>query len=336
MTVQAPPPPTVESAPPPTRARRRRPRARFRGSAWLMSPSILMTFVFIYGFIGFSGLISLSKWKRPTRRDLSVRHPLGQTYVDMFHEQRFQAGIRNVMVFTLLFLTVTVIGGLVMALLVHHVTVGKGLFRAVFLLPYALSFIVTGVAFRWIFNPTNGINIWLRDLGIAHPPGWTTDTRVLALFHPDGSGFWQIDLGIPVAIIPIVIGAAWQLSGFAMAMYLAGLASIPAEQLEAAGMDGASKFQQLRYVVLPQLWPVTVTCLILLLHTSLKIFDLVVSMSGSGPGFVTDVPGIYVYDMMGKANRYDKGTAAAIVLLLSACVFVVPYLVRVYRKEGRG
>jgi glucose/mannose transport system permease protein len=301
-----------------------------------MAPSILLTFIFIYGFIGFSGLISLSQWKRPTRSDLTLRSPFGATYTEMFQEQRFQADLRNVTVFTVLFLLVTVVGGLVMALLVHHVVVAKGLFRTVFLLPYALSFIVTGVAFRWIFNPSSGINVWLGDLGIENLPKWSTDTTVAFTIHHAGDGFWQIDLGIPRAIIPIVIAAAWQLSGFAMAMYLAGLASIPEEELEASSMDGASYFQQLRHIILPQMWPVTVTCLILLLHTSLKIFDLVVSMSGSGPGFVTDVPGIYVYDMMGRANRYDKGTAAAIVLLIMACVFVVPYLARVYRKEGKG
>jgi glucose/mannose transport system permease protein len=302
-----------------------------------MAPSIVLTFVFVYGFIAFSGLISFSNWRRPTRQDLSIRDPFGATYVEMFSEQRFQAGMRNVVIFTLLFLLLTVVGGLVMAILVHNVTVGKGLFRSVLLLPYALSFIVTGVAFRWIFNPNDGINVWLRDLGIDNPPTWTTDPTVaLALARPSGTGFLQVDLGIPLALIPIIIAAAWQLSGFAMAMYLAGLAGIPAEELEAASMDGAGWFGQLRHIILPQLWPVTVTCLILLLHTSLKIFDLVVAMSGSGPGFVTDVPGIYVYDMMGRANRYDKGTAAAIILLLTACIFVVPYLIRVYRKEGKS
>jgi glucose/mannose transport system permease protein len=312
-------------------------RSRFRGAAWFMAPSIVLTFIFVYGFIAFSGVISLSQWKRPTRRDLSLRDPFGATYVEMFGEQRFQAGMRNVIIFTILFLALSVIGGLLMAILVHNVVVGRGLFRSVFLLPYALSFIVTGVAFRWIFNPNEGINVWLRDLGIENLPRWSTDPTVaLAIVKPSGQGFLQIDLGIPLALIPIIIAAAWQLSGFAMAMYLAGLAGIPAEELEAASMDGAGWFNSLRYVVLPQLWPITVTCLILLLHTSLKIFDLVVAMSGSGPGFVTDVPGIYVYDMMGKANRYDKGTAAAIVLLLTACVFVVPYLIRVYRKEGRS
>ena len=312
-------------------------RARFRGAAWFMAPSIVLTFVFVYGFIAFSGVISFSNWKRPTRQDLSIREPFGATYVEMFDEQRFQADMRNVVIFTLLFLLLTVVGGLVMAILVHNVTVGKGLFRSVLLLPYALSFIVTGVAFRWIFNPNTGINVWLEtSASTTHPCGSPTPHVAFAIVRPSGTGFLQVDLGIPLALIPIIIAAAWQLSGFAMAMYLAGLAGIPAEELEAASMDGASWFKQLRHIILPQLWPVTVTCLILLLHTSLKIFDLVVAMSGSGPGFVTDVPGIYVYDMMGKANRYDKGTAAAIILLLTACIFVVPYLIRVYRKEGKS
>ena len=336
MSATTTPPPGTSTAkrPSPTITRKNKPR--FRGAAAFMAPSIILTFVFVYGFIAFSGWISLSSWKRPTRRDLSFRDPFGATYWEMFQEQRFQASMRNIIVFTVLFLVLAVLTGLVLALLVHRVTVAKGLFRSIFLLPYALSFIVTGVAFRWIFNPNTGINLWLGELGVEHPPQWSTSTTIaLAIYRPSGEGFLKIDLGIPVAMLPIVIAAAWQLSGFAMAMYLAGLASIPAEELEAASMDGASEVKQLRHIVLPQLWPVTVTCLILLLHTALKIFDLVVAMSGSGPGFVTDVPGIYVYDMMGKANRYDKGSAAALVLLITACIFVVPYLARVYRKERR-
>ena len=148
---------------PPSSCPRARPGHRFRGAAWFMAPSILLTFIFVYGFIAFSGLISFSNWKRPTRQDLSIRDPFGATYIEMFGEQRWQAGMRNVVVFTVLFLLLTVVGGLVMAILVHNVTVGKGLFRSVFLLPYALSFIVTGVAFRWIFNPNDGINVWLRE-----------------------------------------------------------------------------------------------------------------------------------------------------------------------------
>lgn len=297
-----------------------------------MAPSIAMTFIFVYGFIAFSAWISLSKWRRPTRSDLGLRTPFGATYAEMFGEQRFQSAMRNIIVFTILFLIVSVIGGLILALLVHRLTIAKGLFRSVFLLPYALSFIVTGVAFRWIFNPSTGINTWLRAIGIENPPGWTTSTTILGGVKVGGM---SAELGIPLAILPIVIAAAWQLTGFAMAMYLAGLSGIPEEELEASSMDGANGLQQLRHIVLPQLWPTTVTCLVLLLHTALKIFDLVVAMAGSGPGFVTDVPGIYVYDMMGRANRYDKGTAASIVLLITACIFVVPYLARSYRNERK-
>ncbi len=310
----------------------RRRGAKFRAAPYALLPSLLLTFIFVYGFIAFSGWISLSRWRRPTRRNLSLREPFAGTYRELFGEQRFQADMRNMIVFSVGFLLVAVLGGLVTALLVHHVTVGRGLFRSTFLLPYALSFIVTGVAFRWIFNPENGINVVLRKIGIDNPPGWTTDTRVIGtIYGPTDSV--HIQLGIPVALIPIVLAAAWQLMGFAMAMYLAGLASISSDELEAASVDGAGTLARLRYVVIPQLWPVTVTCFVLLLHVALKIFDLVVAMSGSGPGFVTDVPGIYVFDAMTKGNRYDKGTAAALVVFVITCLVIVPYLARSYRAE---
>jgi glucose/mannose transport system permease protein len=335
MSVASPPaPPTLE---PPTATatprRRRKPGgSRFRAAPWVLLPSLVLTFVFVYGFIAFSGWISVSNWNRPTREDLTLRQPFGATYAEMFAEQRFQADLRNVVVFTTGFLVVALLGGLVLALLVHHVTVAKGLFRSVFLLPYALSFIVTGVAFRWIFNPEQGVNVVLRAIGIENPPGWTTDPTILGGLNEPGETL-KVVLGVPVALIPIILAAAWQLAGFAMAMYLAGLAGIPEEQIEAANVDGAGTLRTLWHVVLPQLWPVTVTCFVILLHVSLKIFDLVVAMSGSGPAFVTDVPGIYVFDMMTKGGRYDKGSAAALVLLVLACVVIVPYLARSYRRE---
>ncbi len=333
MTVAPPAPSTTATAATrPPRSRRRRRRSRFAAAPWVLLPSILVAFIFVYGFIAFSGWISVSNWNRATRQDLSLRKPFGATYAELFGEQRFQADLRNVLVFTVGFLLLALGGGLALSLLVHHVTVGKGLFRSMFLLPYALSFIVTGVAFRWIFNPQQGINVVLRAIGIDNPPGWTTDPSVVAgVYGP--SGGLKVVLGIPVAMIPIIVAAAWQLMGFAMAMYLAGLAGIPEEQIEAANVDGASAYQRLRHVVVPQLWPVTVTCFVLLVHVSLKIFDLVVAMSGSGPAFVTDVPGIYVFDAMTKGGRYDKGTAAALVVLAIACLVVMPYLARNYRRE---
>lgn len=306
-----------------------------RRAAWIFAPSLLVSFIFVYVFIGVTAYISLSNWRLGTSQDLSLREPLGATYVEIIQEQRFQADMRNVVVFTILFLVLAIGGGLIAALFIHHVTVGKNLFRTVFLLPYALSFIVTGVAWRWIFAPSTGVNEILRSIGIENPPGWTTDPTILgALNEPSGTDFLKIQFGIPVALVPIVFAAAWQLVGFAMAMYLAGLASIPEEHLEAASVDGASTWQRLRHIVLPQLWPSTITCLVLLLHVALKIFDLVVAMSGSGPGFVTDVPGIYIYNYL--SSRYDKASAMAIILLILTLAVIVPYLVRSYRQERKA
>jgi glucose/mannose transport system permease protein len=195
-----PPAPPGDNLKAPTPAIKSRNRPRFRGAALFMAPSLILTFVFVYGFIAFSGWISVSNWKRPTRQDLTLRHPFGATYLEMFQEERWQASMRNIIVFTVLFLILAVLTGLVLAVLVHRVTVAKGLFRSVFLLPYALSFIVTGVAFRWIFNPNSGINKWLVDIfGIENPPQWSTSTTIaLSIYQPSGEGFHKVDLGIPL------------------------------------------------------------------------------------------------------------------------------------------
>ncbi|GAP55557.1 probable ABC transporter permease protein YurN [Arthrobacter sp. Hiyo6] len=199
-----------------------------RRAAWIFAPSLLVSFVFVYVFIGITAYISLSNWKIGTSPDLAVRQPLGGTYGEIVQEQRFQADIRNVVIFTIVFLLLAILGGLVSALFIHHVAVGKGLFRTVFLLPYALSFIVTGVAWRWIFAPSTGVNEILRSIGIQNPPGWTTDPTILgALNNPSGTDFLKVQFGVPVALLPIIFAAAWQLVGFAMAMYLAGLAPSP-------------------------------------------------------------------------------------------------------------
>jgi glucose/mannose transport system permease protein len=330
---------SAPSSPPSSPARRARRRRLGAGTqrraALAFAPTMLVSLVFVYVFIGTTVYISLSNWRIGTSRDLTLREPLGSTYAELVLEQRFQAGIRNLVVFTVCFLLLSVLGGLIWALLIHHVVAARGLFRSVFLLPYALSFIVTGVAWRWIFAPETGVNQILEFFGVQDPPGWMTDTTILgALNQPTGEDWLKVQLGVPVAMLPIIFAAGWQLLGFAMAMYLAGLAAIPEEQLEAASVDGASAWQRIRHITLPQLWPATVTCFVLLLHVALKIFDLVVSMSGSGPGFVTDVPGIYIYNYL--ASRYDKASAMSIVLLVLTLCVIVPYLVRGYRKERRS
>jgi glucose/mannose transport system permease protein len=280
---------------------------------------------------------------------MGIRQPLGATYGQMFMMPRWHANLRNVFVFTALFLTFSLAFGLLLALLLDRKLIGHTIFRNVFLFPYALSFIVTGIAWRWIFNPETGINILIDALGLNKliqafggpplHPGWTTDPAVLfslnswlgALFPPIKS--MSIQLGIPVALIPVVIAAAWQLTGFAMSMYIAGLATVPQELREAARIDGASEFQVYTKVVIPQLHPVTVSTAIILGHVSLKIFDLIFAMTGVGPGFATDVPGIFVFEQTFKATRYNLGAAASVIMLLLVCLIIVPYLWRNLRKR---
>lgn len=314
----------------------------------ILLPSLLLTAIFVYGFIGTSFFFSLTNW-RTLAVDLSLRDPLWQTYTDMLAMPRFQADLRNTLVFTLLFIGLAVGIGLGLAILLDRQIAGKGFFRSAFLFPYALSFIVTGVVWRWIFNPETGINLFFDFLGINQmlesagmdplSPGWTTDpevvlsvNQVLAQAWPGGATF-QIEWGIPVALIPIAIAATWQLSGFVMAMYLGGLGGISRQVRDAARIDGAGEFRMYRSVIIPMLTPITISTAIILLHVSLKIFDLVFAMSGVGPGFATDVPAIFVFEMMFKAARYNLGAAASIVMLVASCLIIVPYLVHTFRSR---
>jgi len=131
-----------------------------------------------------------------------------------------------------------------------------------------------------------------------------------------------------------VLAATWQMSGYTMAMYLAGLRAIPDELREAARVDGASEFQILRRILLPMLQPITLSAVIVLGHISLKIFDLVVSMTGPGPAFATDVPAFFMWDTTFRGNNFAQGAAIAILLLLVVAVLVVPYLRYSTRTEA--
>jgi glucose/mannose transport system permease protein len=305
----------------------------------ILSPSMVLILVFVYGFIGYTVWVSLSNWGTP-KQDLSLRDPWFRTYENLFRQTRFQIDLRNTFVFTTLFLLLAVVMGLALALLLDRHIPGGAIFRSIFLFPYALSFITTGVVWRWLFNPETGINRLIDQLGIntvlgwfglgPFKPGWITDPAVwgdLRDVVPFLDGV-KAPLGIPAALLPVTIAAAWQLSGFAMAMYLAGLATVTNDVRESAAVDGAGLWRLYRDILIPLMKPITVSIMIILGHISLKIFDLVYAMSGHGPGFSTDVPGIFVYDKTFAAQQYNLGAAASVVMLLFVSLVIVPYLAR--------
>ena len=321
----------------PVRRARRLTRDRVFSLA-LITPSLIAVGIFVYGMIGWTGFVSLTKWNT-----LSPNYAFNgfANYAFIFNNARFQLDLRNNIVFTIFFVSVSIVIGLSLASLLDRHIKGEGFFRSVFLFPMAISFIVTGVVWKWLLTPTAGYNL-LFGLDPA-TNRWFTDPTVLHL-SPDGQagqilndiglGFLaSTQWGIPVALLSIVIAAVWQMSGFVMALYLAGLRGIPDELREAARVDGASEWQVYRRIVLPLLTPVTVTVIIILGHISLKIYDLQVAMTGQGIGFATDFPASYMFQVSFTDNQFARGAAVAVVMLVMVATLIVPYLIWNRRQD---
>lgn len=271
----------------------------------IVLPSLAAVGVFVYGFIGWTVFTSLTNWNSfiPDLSFVGARN-----YLALLETPRFQIDLRNTAVFTLAFLAGCLGIGLLLAILLDQRLWGEALFRNIFLFPMSISFIVSGTAWQWLLNPSTGVNLLLDSVGLgALKSRWYTEPRI--------------------AIYAVVIAAVWQLSGFTMAMYLAGLRGISDELREAARVDGASEAQLYRRVILPLLRPVTVSAAIVLGHISLKIFDLVFAMTGSGPAFSTDVPGVFMFETTFRGNRFAEGAAIAVIMLVMVAVVVVPYLI---------
>lgn len=309
----------------------------------LIVPSVIAVAVFVYGFISWSALVSVSEWDSvtPDYTFAGLRN-----FEELFAHFRFQADIRNTVVFTLLFVSACLVIGLFLAALLDRRIMGEGLFRSVYLFPMAVSFIVTGVAWRWLLAPRSGVNLLLDRASLGPlKQDWYTDPTVVHVssgsrlgeaLHDIGLGWLASpDFGIPVAMISVVIAATWQMSGFVMVLYLAGLRAIPEELREAARVDGAGEFQVLRHIALPLLRPVTLSAMIILGHVSLKIYDLVVAMTRRGPGFATDVPALFMVETTFQGSHYARGAAISIVMLLSVSFLVIPYLIWSLRREAR-
>lgn len=285
----------------------------------ILLPSITAVLVFVYGFISWNFYVSLSNWVKlsPDYTFVGLRN-----FARLFQYPRFQIGLRNLGVFTSLFIAGCLGIGFFLAVLLDRRIRAETLFRTIYLYPLALSFIVTGVVWRWLLNPgsplvgSTGLNRLFELMGLGFlKSGWYTDPRI--------------------GIIAVAVAAVWQMSGYVMALYLAGLRSIPGELWEAARVDGASEMQVYRYIIVPLLRPVTLGAVIILGHISLKIYDLIVAMTGPGLGFSCDVPAYFMWDSAFRANRFAEGAAIATILFVLVSMLIVPYLVWNMRREAR-
>ncbi|MBN1697608.1 MAG: sugar ABC transporter permease [Spirochaetales bacterium] len=283
----------------------------------IVVPSFILVLIFVYGFIAWTFRVACSAWdgQLPNFTWVGFKH-----FASLFSSTRFQIDLWNTLYFTILFLAVCICGGLVFAMLLDNIVRGENIFRNIFLFPMAISFVVTGVAWRWIFNPTVGVNVLLERIGLSFAAwNWYIDPSQIFTFH--------------VALIPVVIAASWQYIGYIMAMFLAGLRGIPDEIIEAARMDGAGGFRIFMKIIIPSLKPIILSAMIVLGHVSLKIFDLVYTMTGKGPAFATDMPGIYMFETTFQGNHYAEGAAISIIMLLMVALVICPYLYYVLRKK---
>ena len=283
----------------------------------LVVPSALAIALFVYAFIAWTAYVSLTDWNDIVafRGPLPVVDFVGlQQYARLLANPRFIIDIQNTATFTLLFVVACNVIGLLLAVLLDRNMPGENVFRAVFLFPMAISFIVTGVVWRWLENPSAGLNLILDGTGLGGlKNGWYTDP----------------DIGIKA----VVLAATWQMSGYVMALYLAGLRGIPLDLREGARVDGASEWQVFRHIILPLLRPITLSAVIILGHISLKIFDLTSAMTGPGPAFADDVPALFMFNTTFQGNHFAQGASISILMLIMISVLVVPYLIYSTRTE---
>nr|WP_273367215.1 sugar ABC transporter permease [Alicyclobacillus herbarius] len=208
-------------------------------------PSIIAIAIFVYGFIVWTGVVSFTKWNTLVP-DFAWNG--FANYQAIFQDFRFQSDLRNLLFFTVLFVLVCMMIGLLLAVLVDQKIRLEGVFRSLFIFPMAIAFIVTGVVWQWLLNPSTGVNLILKALGLTHLPKWYVDVTIVPTI-PWG----HIKFGLPIALLAVILAAVWQMSGFAMALYLSGLRAIPEELKEAAAVDGAGAWTTFWRVIFPLL-----------------------------------------------------------------------------------
>ncbi|MCU6498372.1 sugar ABC transporter permease [Rugamonas sp. A1-17] len=238
-------------------------------------------------------------------------------YIRLFNNERWLLSLQNVAVYGILFIAACLVIGFLLAVFIDQKVMAEGALRTIFLYPYAMSFVATGLIWQWILNPELGIQEVLHKLGFA---GATFD--------------WIVDQDM--AIYTIVIATVWQASGLVMALMLSGLRGVDEELWKAARIDGIPRWRVYVSIVLPMLGPSVSTAFVLLFVMVVKVFDAVVAMTQGGPGTASEVPAKFIMDyLFGRAN-IGLASAASIVLLATVLAIVAPlYYVR-NRRAAKG
>lgn len=280
---------------------------RTRLQDWLpkivLSPSIAAMLVFVYGFIVFTIYLSFTNSKMLPSYDW-----VGfENYQRLFGLSAWSTALVNLAIFATLYIVICIAVGLLLAIFLDQKIRGEGMLRPIYLYPMALSFIVTGTAWKWFLDPGIGLEHTMHLWGWeSFKFGWIKDRNM--------------------AIYTLVIAAVWQSSGFVMAMFLAGLRGIDNEMLKAAQIDGASNWQLYRRIVIPLLRPAFLSAFVILAHLAIKSYDLVIALTGGGPGRATELPATFMYSYTFTRNQMGVGAASAVIMLMGVAAIMVPYI----------
>jgi glucose/mannose transport system permease protein len=269
----------------------------------VLAPSVAALVVFVYGFILFTIYLSFTDSKMLPSTDWVGL----DNYVKLWQLPVWYTAIANLAIFASLYIVICTLLGLMLAIFLDQKIRGEGLLRPIYLYPMALSFIVTGTAWKWFLDPGIGLEKTMRLWG------WESFSFT-----------WIKDNDM--AIYCIVIAAVWQTSGFVMAMFLAGLRGIDNEILKAAQIDGASNWQLYRRIVIPLLRPAFLSAFVILSHLAIKSYDLVVALTGGGPGTATQLPATFMYSYTFTRKQMGIGATSAVIMLMTIAAIMIPYL----------
>jgi len=276
----------------------------------VLAPTTIVMIVCMYGFIVWTGLISLTKSRMMPQWEFVG---LDQ-YVRLFNNPRWHVAVDNLFIFLILFILIALVLGLLLAIFLDQKIRNEGVIRTIYLYPMAISFIVTGTAWKWILNPGLGIEKLVNDLGFV------------------GFEFrWLVESDM--AIYTIVIAAVWQSSGFVMALFLAGLRGVDENLTKAAKIDGASTIRLYWHVILPLMRPVFFSAIVILTHIAIKSFDLVQALTGGGPGYSSDLPANFMYTYSFNRAQIGVGAASAMIMLFGVLAVLIPYLYSELREK---
>ena len=278
----------------------------------VLTPSIVLVGACVYGFILFTVYLSFTSSTILPVMELSDK----SNYERLFRLSTFKLSAANLGIFAALYIGLCMVLGMVMAILIDQKVRAENIYRSVFLYPMALSFIVTGTAWKWLLDPSIGLERTVRSLGFNDFVfDWIKDGEM--------------------AIYTVVIAAVWQSSGFVMALFLAGLRGIDNEVLNAARVDGAKSWRIYWRIIIPQLGPSFISSFVILAHMAIKSYDLVIALTGGGPGRDTWLPSVFMYQYTFTRNEMAVGAASAVIMLLAIAIVVVPYI-RSEMRAGKG